>query len=110
MLTETLRTQKIDNETIGFGITIRGKQCIARRLIKEITRCDKCQIIGRRFAAQCIELGTRQVRNVSTRDSTCLHLTVWHPAGFFPSLGWVGGGGVLLCVRGGRNNEGVQQF
>ncbi|EIN09531.1 hypothetical protein PUNSTDRAFT_33677, partial [Punctularia strigosozonata HHB-11173 SS5] len=41
------------NEAIGFGITVRGKRCIVRRLIKEITRCNKCQLIGRHFAAQC---------------------------------------------------------
>ncbi|EIN05541.1 hypothetical protein PUNSTDRAFT_74396 [Punctularia strigosozonata HHB-11173 SS5] len=52
----TLRTEKIANDAIRWGITIRGKSCNVRRLTKEATRCNRCQRFGCHFAAQCREI------------------------------------------------------
>jgi hypothetical protein len=52
----TLRTAKAANEAIQWGVTIRGKRCIAEQLTKEATRCNKCQRYGQHFAAQCMAI------------------------------------------------------
>jgi hypothetical protein len=49
----TLRMAKIANNVIQFGIMIRGKRCLAKRLTKEASRCNKCQQYGHHFTAQC---------------------------------------------------------
>jgi hypothetical protein len=70
----TLRTAKIANNVIRFGVTIRGKRCLAERLTKEASRCNKCQRYGRHFAAQCQAIhdtcGTCASIEHATKDCT----------------------------------------
>jgi hypothetical protein len=46
----TLCTVKPTNEAVRHGVTIRGKRCISERLIREATRCNKCQQYGQHLA------------------------------------------------------------